>query len=63
MWAAFTNPTIYDVRRDLIPLPKLPHILCSHFIQFFGEPDDGLYTGRKNVVGYYILLLIVILLC
>ena len=32
MVATFTNPTIYDVRRDLVPLPKLPHTLCSHLI-------------------------------
>jgi len=33
MWATFTNPTIYyDVRRGLVPLRKLPHILCSHII-------------------------------
>ena len=32
MLANFTNPTIYGVRRDLVPLPKLPHILCSHLI-------------------------------
>jgi len=30
--ATFTNPTIYDVRRNLVPVPKLPHILCSHLI-------------------------------
>jgi len=32
MLATFTNPMIYDVRRDLIPLPKLPQILYSHLI-------------------------------
>jgi len=32
MLATFTDPTIYDARRDLVPLPKLPHILCSHLI-------------------------------
>ena len=32
MLATFTNRTIYDVRRDLAPLPKLPHILYSHLI-------------------------------
>ena len=30
MSATFTNPTIYDVWRDPVPPPKLPHILCSH---------------------------------
>jgi len=32
MLATFTNPTVYDVRRDLVPLPKFPHMLCSHLI-------------------------------
>ena len=32
-------------------------------LKFFGQPDDGLYTGPKHVVVSYILLLIVILLC
>ena len=31
--------------------------------KFFGQPDDGLHTGSKHVVVYYILLLTVILLC
>jgi len=30
--STFTNPTIYDVRRDLVPFPKLPHILYSHLV-------------------------------
>ena len=30
---------------------------------FFRQPDDGLHTGPKHVVVYYILLLTVILLC
>ena len=63
MLATFTDPTICDVRRDLVPLPKSPHILCSHLIEFFGQPDDGLHTGPKYVFLYYILLLILILLC
>jgi len=32
MLATFTNPTISDVRRDLVTLPKLPQILYSHLI-------------------------------
>jgi len=32
MSATFTNPTISDVRRDLVPHPELPHILYSHLI-------------------------------
>ena len=31
--------------------------------KFFGQLDDGLYTGPKHVAVYYILLLIVVLLC
>ena len=49
MLATFTNPTIYDVRRDLVPLPKLPHILYSHLTSSFGQPDDCLHTGLKHV--------------
>ena len=32
MLTTFTNPMIDDVRRDLVPLPKLPHILYCHLI-------------------------------
>ena len=59
--ATFTNPTIYDVRRDLVTLPNY-HTYCV-VNTFFGQSDDGLYTGPKHVVLYYILLQIVILLC
>ena len=31
--------------------------------KFSGQPDDGLHTGPKHVVVYYISLLIIILLC
>ena len=55
--ATFTNPTIYDVRRDLLPLPKLPHTLYSHLICSFEQTDDSLHKGPKHVVVYYILLL------
>ena len=54
MLATFTDPTMCDVRRDLDPLPKLPHVLYSHLISFFGQPDDGPHTGPKHVVVYYI---------
>jgi len=30
---------------------------------FFGQPGDGLHTGPKHVVVYYISLLIIIMLC
>jgi len=33
--STFTNPTIYDVRRDLVPIPKLLHILYNHLISSF----------------------------
>jgi len=29
--------------------------------KFFGQPDDGLHTGPKHVVVYYISLLIIML--
>jgi len=31
-FATFSNPTIYDVRRELVPHPQLPHMLYSHLI-------------------------------
>jgi len=31
-FSTFTNPTTYDVRRDLVPLPILPHTLYSYLI-------------------------------
>ena len=50
--STFTNPTTYDVGRDA------PSKITTHTIQslnkFFGQPDDGLYTGPKHVVVYYI---------
>jgi len=61
--STFTNPTIYVVRRDLIPLPKLPHILYSHLISSLDNLMMATYTGPKHVVVYYILLLIITLLC
>jgi len=63
MLATFTNPTIYDVKRYLAPLPKLPHILCILLNKFFGQPDDGPHTGPKHVVVYYKSLQTVKLLC
>ena len=61
MLTSFTNPTICDVRGDLAPFQNY-HSYCV-VNKFFGQPDDGLHTGPKHVVLYYILLLIVILLC
>jgi hypothetical protein len=48
MLATFTNPTIYDVRRNLVPLTKLPHMLYSHLI----SPLDNLmkaYIQSRNM--------------
>jgi len=47
MLATFTNPTIYDVRRDLIPDPKLPHILYSHLITSFDNLMMAYIQGRN----------------
>jgi len=46
MLAAFTNPTTYDVRRDLVPLSKLPHIFYSHLISSL---DNLMMHGHKNI--------------
>jgi len=45
--ATFANPTIYDVRRDLFPLPKLPHILCSYLISFLDNLMMAHLQGRN----------------
>jgi len=47
MLATFTNPTIYGVRRDLVPLPKLPHILCSHLISALDNVMMAYIQGRN----------------
>jgi len=47
MLATFTNPAIYDVRRDLVPLPKLPHILCSHLIGYLDNLMMAYTKGRN----------------
>jgi len=43
----YTNPTIYDVRRDLIPRPKLPHILYSHLISSLDNLMMAYLQGRN----------------
>jgi len=53
----------HQVRRDIVPFTKLPHIFYSHSNKFFGQPDDDLHGGSKHVVLPYMLLLTVILLC
>jgi len=42
-----TNPTINDVRRDLIPLPKLPHIPYSHLISSLDNLMMAYIQGRN----------------
>ena len=54
MLATFTNPTIFEVRRDLVPLPKLPHILYVHL----GSSLDNrmmAYIQGRNMWLYIIL--------
>jgi len=47
MLATFTNPTIYDVRRDLAPLPNLPHILYSHLVSSLDNLMMAYVEGRN----------------
>jgi len=47
MLTTFTNPTIYDVRRDLVPLSKLPHILYSHLISSLDKLMMAYIAGRN----------------
>jgi len=47
MLATFTNPTIYDVRRDLVPLPKLQHMLCSHLLSYLENLMMAYIQGRN----------------
>ena len=61
MKVTFTNPTIYDVRPDLVPLPKITTQTVQSLNKFFGQPDDGLHTGQKHVVVYYIIIIIMFL--
>jgi len=59
----FTNPMTDDLRRDIVSLPKFTTHTVLSLNKFFGQSDDGLRTGPKHVVVYYISLLILILLC
>ena len=45
--STFTNPTIYDVRRDLVPLPKLTHMLYSHLISSLDNLKMAYIQGRN----------------
>jgi len=47
MLTTFTNSTIFDVRRDLVPLPKLRHILCSHLISSLDNLMMTYIQGRN----------------
>jgi len=48
MLTTLTNPTIYDVKRDLVSLPKLPHILYSHLIS---SSDNLMMAYRAETYG------------
>ena len=61
--STFTNPTIYDVRQDLVPLPKLPHILYSHLISSLDNLMMAYIQGRNMYLYITFCQLIVILLC
>ena len=45
--STFTNPTIYDVRGELVLLPKLPHILYSHLISSWDYLMMAYIQGRN----------------
>ena len=45
--STFTNPTIHDVRRNLIPLPKLPHLMYSHLISYLDNLMMAYIQGRN----------------
>jgi len=45
------------------PPSKITTLTVWSLNKFFAQPDGSLHTGPKHVVVYYILLLIVTLLC
>jgi len=47
MLATFTNPTIYDVTRELVLFPKLLHILYSHLISSLANLMMSYIQGRN----------------
>jgi len=47
MLTTSTNVTIYDVRRNLAPLPKLTHILYSHLISSLNNLMMTYIQGRN----------------
>ena len=50
MFTTYTNPTRYDVRRDLVP----PTPIVQSPYWFYEQPDDGPLTRPKHVVLFYI---------
>lgn len=48
MLTTFTNPMIYDIRQDLIPLPKLQHILYSHLVSSLDNLTMAYIQGRNT---------------
>jgi len=52
--------TIYNIQLHVSAVYVVHHQIVN---KFFGQPDDGLHTGPKYVIVYYISLLSVILLC
>jgi len=46
-FATSTNPTICGVKRDLLPLPKLRHILCSHLVSSLYNLMMAYIQGRN----------------
>jgi len=52
MLVTFTDPTIYDVRRDLVPHLKLSTRTVQSLHTFFGQTDDGPHTGPKHDYVY-----------
>jgi len=61
--STLTNPTIYDVRRDLVPLPKLPHTLYSHLISSLDHMMMAYIEGRNMYLFIMYHFKIVMLLC
>ena len=59
---AYTNPTIYDVRQNLVLPPAQTPVVKSP-CWFYDQPDDGPLTRPKHVVVYYIVLISDKLLC
>ena len=57
----FTKPTIYDVRQKSRPPSKITTHNGVSLNEFFGQPDDGLYTGPKHYYCSYLHVTVVII--